>query len=137
MKTKRIKYPKNKKKTYSYNKACERVYQTISKDLLSIILDVKNYNYNIENDYTIIIYKYNNIIHASTKYKPLFLFYNHSEIIKENVHNNCKKKFKNVYLKAFTFNVGDKIVLNPKFLISGDNIISNIYLGKIIKNFIK
>ena len=34
---------------------CERVHQTISKDLLSIILDVKNYNYNnIENDYKII-----------------------------------------------------------------------------------
>ena len=39
--------------------------------------------------------------------------------------NNCKKKFKNVNLKVFNFNVGDKILLNPKFLINGDTILSN------------
>ena len=52
------------------------------------------------------------------------------------VKNNCKKKFKNVNNNAFNFNVGDKILLNPKFLISGNNIISNkIKKGKILFRF--
>ena len=40
-----------------------------------MILENDNYNYyNLENDYKKIIFNYNNIIHSSTKFKPIFYF---------------------------------------------------------------
>ena len=41
-----------------------------------------------------------------------------------------------VLIKAFKLNVGQKILLNPKFLVSGNNLISNkIKKGKIIYRY--
>jgi len=76
------------------------------------------------------------LTHHSTKYKPIFLFYHYSEDLSEIVKNNCQKKFSGVNKKAFKLNVGQKILLNPKFLVSGNNLISNkIIKGKIIYRY--
>ena len=116
---------------------CERVHQTIAKDLIAKILEDSQYDYlNIERDYKKIIYNYNNLIHHSTKYKPIFLFYHNTEALSEIVKNNCKRKFSSVNKNASKFNVGEKILLNPKFLVSGNNLISNkVKKGKIIYRY--
>ena len=76
---------------------CERVHQSIGKDITAKILETNNYNYlNIESDYNKVIYNYNNLTHHSTKYKPIFLFYNYSEDLSQIVKNNCQKKFSGV-----------------------------------------
>ena len=80
--------------------------------------------------------KYNNLIHHSTKFKPIFLFYHNTEELSEIVESNCKKKFSDINNNAFKLNVGEKILLNPKFLVSGNNIISNkVKKGKIIYRY--
>lgn len=99
----------------------ERIHQTIIRDLISLILDNKNYNFeNLENDYQKIIYDYNNIEHHSTQYKPIFLFYNNSEEIANKVQENCKLKFKNVNKNYSNFSDGTKVLLNPKFIKNGN-----------------
>ena len=113
--------------------ACERIHQTIIRDLSTLILDNKNYNYeNLENDYQKIIYDYNNIEHHSTKYKPIFLFYNNTEDISIKVEQNCKSKFKHVNKNYNSLKVGDKVLLNPKFIKNGNMITFNkVKKGKI------
>ena len=55
---------------------CQRVHQTIAKDLMTKIFEC---NYlNIKRDYNKVIYNYNNLTHYSTRYKPIFLFYHNT-----------------------------------------------------------
>lgn len=79
----------------------------------------------MENDYQKIIYDYNNIEHHSTKYKPIYLFYNNTEDISIKVQQNCKSKFKNVNKNYYSLSVGSKVLLNPKFIKYGNMISIN------------
>ena len=53
-----------------------------------------------------------NIIHSSTKFKPIYLFFNNTEELSNKIKNNCSMKL-------------DKVLLNPKFLIKGNTLIYN------------
>ena len=106
--------------------ACERVYQTITKDLISKILEKSAYDYNkLKIDYKNIIFNYNNINNSSTKFKPIYLFFNNTEELSKKVKNNCNIKFKNVNQNAYMYKKGDKVLLNNKFLIKGNTLIYN------------
>ena len=90
------------------------------------ILESNHQNYlNIERDYNKVIYNYNNITHHSTRYKSIFLFYHNTQALSEIVKSNCKRKFSGINKNAYKLNVGQKILLNPKFLVNGNNFISN------------
>ena len=68
--------------------ACERVHQTISKDLIATIYNVPNYNFNkIENDYKKAIFNYNNIKNHSTKFKPSYLYFNNTKELREKINS--------------------------------------------------
>ena len=59
-----------------------------------------------------------------------------TEAISEIVKNNCRKIFGGINKNAFKINVRQKILLNPKFLVRGNNLISNIIQkGKIIYRY--
>lgn len=126
------------RKPYSQG-AYEGVHQTIAKDLIAKILESNHYDYiNIERNYNKVIYNYNNLAHHSTKYKPIYLFYQNTEALSEIVYNNCKRKFNAVNKNASIFNAGQIILLNPTFLVSGNNLISNkVKKGKISWKILK
>ena len=66
-----------------------------------------------------------NIIHSSTKFKPIYLFFNNTEELSNKIKNNCSIKFKNINQNAYMYKEGDKVLLNPKFLIKGNTLIYN------------
>ena len=63
----------------------------------------------------------------------MFLFYNNNNILSKGVKNKCKNKFKNVNNNCIIFNNDQKILLNPKFLQSGNILNYNkVKLDKIL-----
>ena len=65
----------------------------------------------------IVLKKYNNHEHSSTKYKPNEIFYSNSEELFKNVLNNIKNSFKYISTDFNNFKLNEKCLLNGKIKI--------------------
>ena len=141
LKSKNIKFVHGK----AYNPRSQgyvgRLHRTLKTGLICLKLD-KNNNFNLERDFNYVVYNYNNIIHNTTGYKPIEIFYTSSDGSLERVFENTLNSFKNLNLNKSIFDIYEKVLLCNNFIINKSKSTGNIkYLirNKIkkIKHFIK
>ena len=94
----------------------ERFHKTIKDGLYALYCDNPD-NFDIKESLDIVIKKYKNHIHSTTKYSPNEIFYSKDEDLFRKVLDNIKNSFKirvNVYKN---FEENEKFLLNKKFKI--------------------
>jgi len=94
----------------------ERFHKTIKDSLLCLYSDGPD-SFDIVENLDIVIKKYNNHIHRSTKYSPNKIFYSDNQKLFEEVLLNIKNSFKYFSIDNSNFSVDDKCLLKPKFKI--------------------
>jgi hypothetical protein len=94
----------------------ERFHKTI-KDTLCCIYNDDPENFDIKEQLEIVIKKYNNHIHSSTKYSPNSIFYSTNENLFKQVLTNIKKSFRERGNAVQNFEENEKCLLNKKFKI--------------------
>ena len=106
----------------------------IRKDLLCYYLE-NPINFDITNSLNLVMKKYNNLIHKSTKHTPFEVFYSSSEDLFNEVKNNSYNYFEFTRKLEYNFKVEENCLLNNNFIIvKQKNKFGNYYL---IKNKIK
>ena len=105
----------------------ERFHKTIKDGLYALYCDNPD-NFDIKEILDIVIKKYNNHIHSTTKYSPNEIFYSKDEDLFRKVLDNIKNSIKirgNVYKN---FEENEKCLLNKKFKIKKNSkIIKKVY----------
>ena len=94
----------------------ERFHQTI-KDMLFCKYAEAPKKFDIKDSLEIVVKKYNNHVHSSTKYSPNSIFYSNSKELFENVLNNLKNSFRRFTKDANVYINNEKCLLNNKFII--------------------
>ena len=94
----------------------ERFHQTI-KDMLFCKYAENPKNFKIKESLEIVVNKYNNHVHSSTKYTPNSIFYANSKELFENVLNNVKNSFRRFTRETNVYKNNEKCLLNNKFII--------------------
>ena len=94
----------------------ERFHKTI-KDTLCCIHNDDPENFDIKDQLEIVIKKYNNHIHSSTKFSPNSIFYSTNESLFKQVLANIKKSFRDRGNEVQNFEENEKCLLNKKFKI--------------------
>ena len=93
----------------------ERFHKTI-KDGLYCLYEDDPHNFEIKQSLELIIKKYNNHIHSSTKYTPNEIFYSKDEELFKKVLENIKSSFKKTFGEQ-NFKDNEKCLLNKKYKI--------------------
>ena len=94
----------------------ERFHKTIKDYLYSIYSDDKD-NFDLRRSVDIVVKKYNNHKHRTTKYTPNQIFYSSDEALYSEVLENMKKLFKSIGSENANFKVKEKCLLKCKFII--------------------
>ena len=94
----------------------ERFHKTIKDYLYSMYCEDKD-NFNLKESIDIIIKKYNNHIHRSTKYTPNEIFYSKDEELFSKVVKNLKSIFKSIGYENMNFKEKEKCLLKCNFKI--------------------
>ena len=92
----------------------ERFHKTIKDSLYCIYADNPE-DFKTKESLDIVIKKYNNHIHSSTKYSPNQIFYSEDEKLLKEVLENIKKAFKSRGSLEQNFKENEKCLLNRKF----------------------
>ena len=113
----------------------ERFHKTIKDALYSLFADNPE-TFNINESLDIVIKKYNNHIHTTTKFTPNEILYFKDEELYNQVLENIKKSFKYIGTEYKNFNEKEKCLLNKKFKIKkrGDNKKTGVLIYDKIKN---
>ena len=94
----------------------EKFHKTIKDYLYSVYSDDKD-NFDLKKSIDIVIKKYNNHKHRTTKYTPNQIFYSSDEELYSEVLENMKKLFKSIGSENANFKVKEKCLLKCKFII--------------------
>ena len=94
----------------------ERFHKTI-KDGLYCLYEDDPHNFEIKQSLELIIKKYNNHIHSSTKYTPNEIFYSKDEELIKKVLENIKSSFKKTFGEQ-NFKDNENCLLNTKYKIN-------------------
>ena len=94
----------------------ERFHKTIKDYLYSIYSDDKD-NFDLRLSIDIVVKKYNNHIHRTTKYTPNQIFYSNDEELYREVLDNIKSLFKSIGSENANFKKNEKCLLKCKFII--------------------
>ena len=94
----------------------ERFHKTIKDYLYSIYSD-DNENFDLKQCIDIVIKKYNNHKHRSTKYTPNEIFYSKDEELYSKVLDNIKSIFNSFKYENANFKENEKCLLKCKFII--------------------
>ena len=100
----------------------ERFHKTIKDALYSLYADNPE-TFNIKESLDIVIKKYNNHIHTTTKFTQNEIFYSKDEELYNQVLENIKKSFKYIGTEYMNFKEKEKCLLNKKFKIKKKGII--------------
>ena len=94
----------------------ERFHQTI-KDMLYCKYSEEESEFNLKESLDLVVKKYNNHVHSSTKYTPNAVFYSNSKELFSKVLHNIKNTFKRYTKEANIYIQNEKCLLNNKFII--------------------
>ena len=94
----------------------ERFHQTI-KDMLYCKYSEEESEFNLKESLDLVVKKYNNHVHSSTKYTPNAVFYSNSKELFSKVLHNIKNNFKRYTKEANIYIQNEKCLLNNKFII--------------------
>ena len=113
----------------------ERFHKTV-KDALYCLYADNPESFNIKENLEIVIKKYNNHIHSTTKFSPNQIFYSDDEELFQKVLTNIKNSFKYIGKDFMNFNVNEKCLLIKKIKIQkkGDKKKAGVLIYDKIKN---
>ena len=94
----------------------ERFHKTV-KDALYCMYADNPESFNIKEHLEIVIKKYNNHIHSTTKFSPNQIFYSNDEDLFQEVLNNIKNSFKYIGKDFMNFQIKEKCLLIKKIKI--------------------
>lgn len=113
----------------------ERFHKTV-KDALYCLYSDDPDNFNTKESLEVIIKKYNNHVHSSTKYSPNQIFYSNDENLFNKVLTNIKLTFKSREKLETNFIENEKCLLNKKFKIKKfckDKLVGILFYDKLKK----
>lgn len=112
----------------------ERFHKTVKDGLYCQYIDDPE-KFDIQLNLDILIKKYNNHIHSSTKFTPNEIFYSKNEDLFKTVLSNIKASFNKRENEIINFKDNEKCLMNKKFKIKKKG--NNEKFGIIIKDKIK
>ena len=113
----------------------ERFHKTVKDALYSLYADNPD-SFNIKENLEIVIKKYNNHIHSTTKFSPNQIFYSDDEDLFKKVLTNIKNSFKYIGKDFMNFKIKEKCLLIKKIKIQkkGDKKKAGVLIYDKIKN---